>query len=150
MYFVSRGYLSIIGNTGEVLNGLTVGGFFGEVSLITGKRRTAHVRAETFCTLAVLDKPSFEDVMLRHPEQLEIIIRNMSTQQKRWITNLANGDGSSSDSGPEDSPAPRHVAKRLSNRGDAEEGLRGSRRPSRSASFIAAAEAGEIMKQSKA
>merc|ERR1719487_1377209 len=102
MYFVSRGYLSIIGNTGEVLNGLTVGGFFGEVSLITGKRRTAHVRAETFCTLAVLDKPSFEDVMLRHPEQLEIIICNMSTQQKRWITNMGKTADDSSPSSSED------------------------------------------------
>jgi CRP-like cAMP-binding protein len=96
MYFVSRGALSIIGINGDCLKSLEVGGFFGEVSLISGKRRTAHVRAETFCTLAVLDKLSFEGVMLRHPEQLELIISNMSTQQKRWITDMAKNDSDSS------------------------------------------------------
>jgi potassium efflux system protein len=51
--------MGIENETNEVvISNLDEGDYFGEVSLITGMKRTATVRAMEYCTMAVLDRDS--------------------------------------------------------------------------------------------
>ncbi len=49
------------------------GEFFGEISLLSGKPRTATVTAATRCELLELDRPTLEDIHKRHPRVLEVL-----------------------------------------------------------------------------
>jgi len=48
---------------GKVINQLSGGDFFGEISLIDGKPRIASVTAETDMTALVVHKPSFDHLL---------------------------------------------------------------------------------------
>ena len=48
---------------GKVIRQLSGGDFFGEISLIDGKPRTASVAAETDMTALVVHKPSFDHLL---------------------------------------------------------------------------------------
>jgi CRP-like cAMP-binding protein len=48
---------------GKVIRQLSGGDFFGEISLIDGKPRTASVTAETDMTALVVHKPSFDHLL---------------------------------------------------------------------------------------
>lgn len=52
---------------------LGLGDFFGEVSLLTGKPRTATITAHTDTTVIELDRESFESIVQHHPEVRKIL-----------------------------------------------------------------------------
>lgn len=52
---------------------LSVGGFFGEMSLMTGAPRAATVQALSPCELVVVNKPSMQEVLETYPLVLERI-----------------------------------------------------------------------------
>jgi len=52
---------------------LDEGAFFGEMSVLTGKPRTATIVAVTPCELLELDRPTLDDIVSRHPRVLEIL-----------------------------------------------------------------------------
>jgi cAMP-dependent protein kinase regulator len=52
---------------------LGLGDFFGEVSLLTAKPRTATITAQTDVTAIELDRESFESIVEGHPEVKEIL-----------------------------------------------------------------------------
>lgn len=52
---------------------LGLGDFFGEVSLLTGKPRTATITAQTDATVIELDRESFESIVEHHPEVRKIL-----------------------------------------------------------------------------
>jgi len=89
MFFIASGECTVLSkNLDDVLKKLTKGDYFGEVSLITGQARTAYVRADTYCTLASLQKKEFEHIMKAFPKQLEAIIKLMSSSQVSVLMKL--------------------------------------------------------------
>eukprot|EP01064_Diplonema_japonicum_P011963 TRINITY_DN19424_c0_g1_i1.p1 TRINITY_DN19424_c0_g1~~TRINITY_DN19424_c0_g1_i1.p1 ORF type:complete len:1224 (+),score=188.54 TRINITY_DN19424_c0_g1_i1:55-3726(+) len=70
MYFVTFGEFGIIAETGEVVHTLRAGNFFGEIALLHDVKRTATIRALTFCNVLTLEKSDFEEVTDIFPEAL--------------------------------------------------------------------------------
>jgi voltage-gated potassium channel len=69
MYFISRGTLEALSRDGKTIYAtLAAGDFFGEIALVLNQRRTASVRALTYCDLYRLDKDMFERVLAHYPE----------------------------------------------------------------------------------
>ncbi len=69
MYFISRGTLEALSKDGKTIyTTLTAGDFFGEIALVLNQRRTASVRALSYCDLYRLDKEMFERVLAHYPE----------------------------------------------------------------------------------
>ncbi len=63
MYIINSGRVNIVkkvGDTDAILTTLNEGNFFGEMSLITGSKRSASAIAQTDCKLHTMDKETFE------------------------------------------------------------------------------------------
>jgi hypothetical protein len=74
MFFISRGEVEIVSEDGKVVYArLKEGSFFGEIALITSGKRTASVRASTFCDLFVLTKEDFDEVLADFPDVAHVI-----------------------------------------------------------------------------
>lgn len=88
MYFVQRGECEVLvvakEELGErVVKVIQAGNYFGEIALMMDSRRTASVRARTFCTLCVLHRLHFQKVLDRYKEdrgELERMIMSRYTQ----------------------------------------------------------------------
>ena len=52
---------------------LNEGAFFGEVSILTGKPRTATITAAAHCELLVLDRPTLNSIAKKHPHVLQVL-----------------------------------------------------------------------------
>ena len=74
MYFVVEGSVNIVnyGVSGREVTYATIaaGQYFGELSAIDGRARSANVVASSRCRLAALDPASFEALLMRHPEMM--------------------------------------------------------------------------------
>ncbi|KAM9384763.1 potassium/sodium hyperpolarization-activated cyclic nucleotide-gated channel 2 [Pholidichthys leucotaenia] len=66
MYFIQHGVVSVLtkGNMGMKLMD---GSYFGEICLLTRGRRTASVRADTYCRLYSLSVDNFNEVLEEYP-----------------------------------------------------------------------------------
>lgn len=79
MFFVVKGRLGVLagGRTGLEpqwpICWIDSGSYFGEVALLDHARRSATVRAETFCVLSKLSKDRFDPIVEQFPEQRDII-----------------------------------------------------------------------------
>jgi small-conductance mechanosensitive channel len=62
------------------------GKFFGEMSLMTGARRTASVRATRECAVLVVGKSEFQETLHRAPELAEKISAILATRQAQLAT----------------------------------------------------------------
>eukprot|EP00756_Hemistasia_phaeocysticola_P023941 Hpha_TRINITY_DN15918_c1_g7::TRINITY_DN15918_c1_g7_i1::g.72163::m.72163 len=75
MYFILHGYCDVlvpgVGSVGK----LNKGQCFGEVALLTADRRTATIRALTYCDCLRLDKMDFDEVCAANPEFQEEIMQ---------------------------------------------------------------------------
>lgn len=68
MYFICKGTAEVISADGkQILKVLKDGDFFGEISLLFSKPRTASVRASSDCVLFVLTRKDFNQVMKQFP-----------------------------------------------------------------------------------
>jgi hypothetical protein len=56
-----------------LLGELGEGSFFGEVSILTGKPRTATIVASTYCELLELDRATLDSIVKQHPRVLEVM-----------------------------------------------------------------------------
>ncbi len=65
---------------------LGAGKFFGEMSLMTGARRTASVRATRECAVLVVGKSDFQETLHRAPELAEKISAILATRQAQLAT----------------------------------------------------------------
>jgi CRP-like cAMP-binding protein len=52
---------------------LKEGAFFGEVSMLTGRPRSASVVAATYCELLELDRATLDSIVATHPHVLEVM-----------------------------------------------------------------------------
>ncbi|CAD7933415.1 unnamed protein product, partial [Amoebophrya sp. A25] len=86
MYFLLKGEL-VVSTRGETLAVLRKGQFFGDLSLLTGLKRTASVRANTFCTLAFLSKAAMAPILQKYPDQMEL----MANVFRKTIINMNKG-----------------------------------------------------------
>ncbi|XP_054478003.1 potassium/sodium hyperpolarization-activated cyclic nucleotide-gated channel 2 [Anoplopoma fimbria] len=66
MYFIQHGRVSVLAR-GNKETKLSDGSYFGEICLLTHGRRTASVRADTYCRLYSLSVDSFNEVLEEHP-----------------------------------------------------------------------------------
>ena len=68
MFFVIQGELEVINSrTGEVLTVMGPGEFFGEVALFLSQRRSATIRAKTYCDLYKLGRETFDRIVENYP-----------------------------------------------------------------------------------
>ncbi|EQC40065.1 hypothetical protein SDRG_02720 [Saprolegnia diclina VS20] len=74
MFFVQRGECEVLIEANppcrdkRVIKLITVGDYFGEIALLMDCRRTACVRAKTFCVLCVLHRTGFRQIIARHKD----------------------------------------------------------------------------------
>nr|XP_033787498.1 potassium/sodium hyperpolarization-activated cyclic nucleotide-gated channel 1 isoform X1 [Geotrypetes seraphini] len=66
MYFIQHGVAGVIAKTSKEMK-LTDGSYFGEICLLTKGRRTASVRADTYCRLYSLSVDHFNEVLEEYP-----------------------------------------------------------------------------------
>ncbi|KAJ8338962.1 hypothetical protein SKAU_G00357480 [Synaphobranchus kaupii] len=66
MYFIQHGVASVITKLNKEMK-LTDGSYFGEICLLTKGRRTASVRADTYCRLFSLSVDHFNEVLEEYP-----------------------------------------------------------------------------------
>jgi len=71
-FIITRGRVAVI-REGELIAELGRGDFFGEMSLLTGRRRNATVKALQDTDCLMLDKVHFREILLRHDEMVEKI-----------------------------------------------------------------------------
>jgi CRP-like cAMP-binding protein len=68
MFVVHRGRVRVIEASGRQLAVFEPGGYFGEMSMLTGQPRSATVEAVEECELAELTAESLREVALANPE----------------------------------------------------------------------------------
>ncbi|XP_041074074.1 potassium/sodium hyperpolarization-activated cyclic nucleotide-gated channel 4-like [Polyodon spathula] len=66
MYFIQHGVVSVL-TRGNKETKLSDGSYFGEICLLTRGRRTASVRADTYCRLYSLSVDNFNEVLEEYP-----------------------------------------------------------------------------------
>ncbi|KAJ8407782.1 hypothetical protein AAFF_G00268260 [Aldrovandia affinis] len=66
MYFIQHGVVSVL-TKGNKETKLSDGSYFGEICLLTRGRRTASVRADTYCRLFSLSVDHFNEVLEEYP-----------------------------------------------------------------------------------
>jgi len=71
-----------------VLAKLREGDYFGEISLITGRPRTASVKVLRAAELVRLDKKNFDPIAARHPETLKILEDSLQTRLENKLRML--------------------------------------------------------------
>ncbi len=86
LFIVRTGEVSVIvekdGQKEEVAR-LGPGKFFGEMSLMTGEKRSATVRAVDACELLVVGHAAFKSILLAHPEAAESVSKALARRRAR-------------------------------------------------------------------
>jgi len=92
MYFIFKGSCSVLTDNFTLLKRMEKGEHFGEVSLLTGQRRTAYVRSNSFSVLASLGKSNFDKIMREYPKQLELIMEAMPHSRRQWVQRVGTSN----------------------------------------------------------
>jgi small-conductance mechanosensitive channel/CRP-like cAMP-binding protein len=97
MYIVTEGSVDVhvIGESGmsEYVSTLEVGQFFGEMSLLTGEKRTANVMAMTMVSCLRVGKPCLTDLFEQHPEVAADISEVVAGRQAELAVTRERLDG---------------------------------------------------------
>ena len=91
MYIIDSGRVKIekkVGDTQATLTTLDEGGFFGEMSLITGNKRSASAIAFTDCKLHTMDKETFEFNLTNDIDFMRQILETLARRLEETDTNL--------------------------------------------------------------
>uniref|UniRef100_A0A3B4Z6R9 Potassium/sodium hyperpolarization-activated cyclic nucleotide-gated channel 3-like n=1 Tax=Stegastes partitus TaxID=144197 RepID=A0A3B4Z6R9_9TELE len=88
MYFIQHGRVSVL-TRGNKETKLSDGSYFGEICLLTRGRRTASVRADTYCRLYSLSVDSFNEVLEEHP-MMRRAFETVAVDRLDRIGNLSN------------------------------------------------------------
>jgi CPA2 family monovalent cation:H+ antiporter-2 len=91
-YFISSGEVEV--DVGRRRIRLGPGDFFGEMALISGQPRSAHVTALDYCSLLKLTTSDFREILRRYPE-IRRQIADLAAQ--RGQMNREQGDGADDD-----------------------------------------------------
>jgi voltage-gated potassium channel len=91
IYFISQGEMEILSADEQTAHGrLGDGEHFGELSLLLGERRTACVRARSYCDVFRLPKEEFEQLKADYPEFRDVLKR-ISTDRSEKMSDLVMG-----------------------------------------------------------
>ncbi len=91
MYVIDSGRVNIVkkvGDTDITLTTLDEGDFFGEMSLITGSKRSASATAQTNCKLHTMDKETFEFNLSNDIKFMRQILETLAHRLEETDTNL--------------------------------------------------------------
>jgi hypothetical protein len=93
IYFVSQGKAAILSEEGreEEFGTLEAGDYFGELTLILGERRTASVKAVSYCELFILSRKDFERIKDEYPEFRDVLKKVSSERSEKSINLLLQG-----------------------------------------------------------
>jgi monovalent cation:H+ antiporter, CPA1 family len=86
VYFIASGTVEVVLPDRRIQIG--AGAFFGEMALLSGRRRQADVVAVTYCKLLVLRRSDFEQFMRENPDARAAIVR---VAKARQLSNVSNG-----------------------------------------------------------
>jgi hypothetical protein len=81
----------LVGESRQEVARIRSGGFFGEMSLLTGATRNATVRATRDCELLEITAEAFRGVVLAHPAALEHVTRAAARRQAELDQARASG-----------------------------------------------------------
>jgi len=88
IYFVTSGHMEIVSIEDERVYGtLTGGDYFGDLSLLLGEKRTASVRAVTFCEAFTLGREDFNTIKSEYPEFMDVL-KKISSERSAMSTEL--------------------------------------------------------------
>jgi hypothetical protein len=88
IFFLSHGQVAIVSEDGGVNYGNLEGGeYFGDLSLILKEKRTASVRALSYCEVFVLSKKEFNHIKAEYPEFREVL-KQVSSEKTEKVVNL--------------------------------------------------------------
>ena len=107
MYFIGRGSVEVVSETGTIYDTLSAGEEFGELAVLYSTTRTASVRAKINTDLFMLSKADLFLLMQRYPsikpqiykiasERLAIVISRHSNVDKPGVSSTSSTDESSS------------------------------------------------------
>lgn len=86
LYIITAGEAEVLhldeSGDAKLINELKAGSVFGEMSLLTGERRSATVRAKTRLDVMVIDKKGFKEILLRNPTLAESLSRMLAERQQ--------------------------------------------------------------------
>lgn len=91
LYVIDSGRVNIVkrvGDTDITLTTLDEGDFFGEMSLITGSKRSASAVAQTKCKLHTMDKETFEFNLTNDINFMRQILETLARRLEATDTNL--------------------------------------------------------------
>ncbi len=91
MYVIDSGRVNIVkkvGDTDITLTTLDEGDFFGEMSLITGSKRSASAIAHTKCKLHTMDKEAFEFNLTHNINFTRQMLETLASRLEATDTNL--------------------------------------------------------------
>jgi CRP-like cAMP-binding protein len=91
MYIIDSGRVDIVkkvGDTDITLTTLDEGDFFGEMSLITGSKRSASAIAHTKCKLHTMDKETFEFNLTNDINFMRQILETLANRLEATDTSL--------------------------------------------------------------
>ena len=91
MYFIDSGRVKIVKNVGDTeatLAILDADDFFGEMTLITGNKRSASAIAQTDCKLHTMDKETFEYNLSNDIKFTKKILETLAHRLEETDTNL--------------------------------------------------------------
>lgn len=92
IYFLSHGKVEILSEDGKESYGiLEDGDYFGDLSLILKERRTASVKALTYCEVFLLMKKDFDQIRNEYPEFREVLKKVSSEKTEKVVTLLLKG-----------------------------------------------------------
>jgi hypothetical protein len=89
IYFLTSGTAEIITSDEKLYATLNDGDYFGEISLLLGEKRTASVKALSFCEILLLTKEKFTQIKKEYPELKEVLKKissSRTTETEQLIT----------------------------------------------------------------
>ena len=92
IYFISRGTVEITTNEGRNSHGTMKGGdYFGDLSLILREKRTASVRALTYCEVFKLGRTDFNRIKDEYPEFRDVLTKMSSEKTDKVSAHVLGG-----------------------------------------------------------
>ena len=83
MYFLSAGTVQVFSETGQLLAELGEGSFFGEIALLYETKRTASIRAKTFCDVNMLSRDKLDVLLEEFPGHRYLIEQEAESRLSR-------------------------------------------------------------------